>query len=148
VITSGRRLTAHEIVEGQTITPLELPISYGMVAGIVGGGRDPFPGHNDPAYAQAQGNRTIYANTTFLQAFLDRTVLDWAGPAWMVRYRSIAMRQSVFPGDLLVGTGTVTDVRTGEDGVPLVSLTVQVCVDHEPRVDGEIVLAGSPRVTR
>jgi acyl dehydratase len=98
------------ITVGTELPQVRLPITYTIVATLPASTRDYFPGHHDPAYARAQGNRTIYLNTPFYNAFVDRVALEWAGPGWFVQRRAIRMKRPVFPDDVLVGTGRVTEV--------------------------------------
>lgn len=112
-----------EIEVGAVLPVVELPITYGMIAGHPAGTRDWFPGHHNPEYARGQGQENIYANTMFFQGFLERVVLEWAGPTWYVRSRSLRMFSSVYPGDTLVSTATVTDKST-QDGLHVVELDV------------------------
>lgn len=124
------------VTVGDRLGPVELPVSYTVVAGLPGGTRDYFPGHHDPAYARAQGQRDIYLNTAFFQGFVDRVALEWAGPAWYVAERGIRILRSVYPGDTLVGTGTVTaapDDRTIELAVELTTAD-GVCVTATMRI--------------
>lgn len=96
--------------------PVELPevvdpISYQRVAENAGATWDYFPGHFDPAYAQAQGNPTIYVNTMHLAGFADRVATDWAGPGSRVVRRSMRLTGSVYAGDTMVGRGRAVAKR-------------------------------------
>ena len=57
--------------------PVDLPevrdeISYQRVVMNSGSTWDYFPGHFDPAYAESQGQPTIFVNTMHLAGFADR----------------------------------------------------------------------------
>jgi acyl dehydratase len=96
--------------------PVELPevvdpISYQRVVENAGATWDYFPGHFDPAYAQAQGNPTIYVNTMHLAGFADRVATDWAGPGSRVVRRSMRLTGSVYAGDTMVGRGRAVAKR-------------------------------------
>lgn len=102
--------------------PSELPevveeISYEQVVMNAGATWDYFPGHYDPAFAQAQGQPTIFVNTMHLAGFADRIATDWAGPASRVVRRKITLAGSIYAGDSMVGRGTVVAKRreTGSD---------------------------------
>ncbi|MER6094238.1 hypothetical protein [Streptomyces bluensis] len=95
------------ITVGDRSPTIELPIMYAKVAEHVYATRDWFPGHHNPGYAKAQGRKNIYANTMFFHGFLSRIVLGWVGPNWFEHKRSLVIARSVYPDDVLVGTGVV-----------------------------------------
>ncbi len=133
-------VTPEKVVEGDTLTPVVLDITHARVATLVAGTWDVFPGHHDPAYARAQGQKDIYLNTMMLSGFVDRVALEWAGPSWFLRRRAMHMLGSVFPGDTLTGTGTVTAVSRGSDGLTEVVVTVQAVTEAGPAIAAEITL--------
>jgi len=96
-----------EIADGQELPPVTLEVTYEKVVMTPMATWDLFPGHNDPFYAQSQGQKSIYLNTVVLQGFADRVVTDWAGPATFIARRKMAMKASVYPGDTLTGSGRV-----------------------------------------
>jgi acyl dehydratase len=92
--------------------PTELPevrdeISYQRVVMNSGSTWDYFPGHFDPAYAESQGQPTIFVNTMHLAGFADRVATDWAGPASRVVRRKMRLTGSIYAGDTMVGRGRV-----------------------------------------
>jgi acyl dehydratase len=96
--------------------PTELPevldeISYQRVVMNSGSTWDYFPGHFDPAYAESQGQPTIFVNTMHLAGFADRIATDWAGPASRVVRRSMRLAGSIYAGDTMVGRGRVVAKR-------------------------------------
>ena len=96
------------------IPPIRLPLEYTRVVGQVAGTRDFMPYHHDPAAARAQGQPTIYVNTMFLEAFIDRVALEWAGPEWFVTKRSMRMLASAHAGQTLTGAGRIVHKTAGE----------------------------------
>lgn len=134
-------LSWDDVAVGAAVTPLELPIAYDMVAGLIAGTRDWFPGHHDPAYAARQGKSDIYANTVFLHGLLDRIALRWAGPAWFVHRRSLKMIESVYPGHVLSCSGEVTAKGTSDAGLPTVSLDLRATQRGVPCITGTVTLA-------
>lgn len=133
-----------DISEGEDIPSLVLPVTYTKVVGLVAGTRDFFAGHHDPEYARGQGQRTIYANTMFLHGFLDRLVLEWAGPSWFIRRRLMKMETSVYAGDTLTGTGAVSKKWHEDDGTQVIEVAVQASTDDGRCVSGEVVITKSP----
>lgn len=105
-----------DVKEGEELPAVTLDVPYGRVIMNVAATRDFFAGHNNPFYAQSQGQKTIYVSTMFLQAFVDRVVTDWAGPRAFIRRRRLQIRGSVFAGDAITGTATVA--RRYEEDAP------------------------------
>jgi hypothetical protein len=103
-----------DIAEGVELPPIVLPVSYEKVVMTPLATWDLFPGHNDPFYAQHQGQKSIYLNTVALQGFADRVATDWAGPAAFIARRRMVMKASVYSGDVLTGSGRV--VSTAREG--------------------------------
>lgn len=134
----------NEIAEGEAVASLSLPITYDMVAGVIFAARDWFPGHHEPAYAQGQGKSDIYVNTVFLQGFLDRVALRWAGPVWFVQRRKMKMLESVYPGDVLVAEGVVKSKARQETGVLTVDIAIEGRTAGRLAVTGELTLALPP----
>jgi acyl dehydratase len=142
-MTYGRQWS--DIQVGDPVAELRLPIQYSMVVGLVAASRDWFPGHSEPAYAKAQGKADIYANTVFLQGFLDRAALSWAGPAWFVQRRTLTMRESVYPGDTLVATGEVTGKSKADAETLTVDLRITGQVERGLAIQGALTIALLPR---
>jgi acyl dehydratase len=128
--------TWDEIAEGDVLPAIELEVSYSKVVGVTGAAWDYFPGHHDPDYARAQGQKTIYLNTMALSGFLDRIVLDWVGPAWFLRRRSMRMSQPVYAGEVLVGSGSVTDKGREPDGLPYIEVALSAATSAGECVTG------------
>jgi acyl dehydratase len=129
-----------DIAEGDDLTPVVLDVTHGRVATLVAATWDPFPGHHDPAYAKAQGQKDIYLNTMLLSGFVDRVALGWAGPNWFLRRRAMRMLGSVYPGDVLTGTGTVANVSSNPDGATEVVVSVVGSTNAGPCITAEITL--------
>lgn len=118
--------------------PTDLPgvaddISYQRVIENAGATWDYFPGHFDPAYAQSQGNPTIFVNTMHLAGFADRIATDWAGPSSRVVRRSMRLVGSIYAGDTMVGRGRAVAKRCDSTVIPpryLVDLQIEVRNQH------------------
>ena len=124
---------------GDQLPAVTLDVTYTRVATLVGGTWDVFPGHHEPKYAVAQGNRDIYLNTMVLSGFMDRVVLDWAGPTAFLRRRAMRMSGSVYPGDQLVSEATILSVSAIDDGAD-VSVGVQCSTAAGPCLGGEVTV--------
>jgi acyl dehydratase len=133
-------LAPSAIAVGDHLSPIVLEVTYGRVATLVAATWDPFPGHHDPAFAKAQGQKDIYLNTMMLSGFVDRVALEWSGPTWFLRRRAMRMLGSVYPGDVLTGTGTVKTVSANPDGTVDVVVGVTGSTAAGPCITAEITL--------
>jgi hypothetical protein len=107
--------------DGASLPEISLLVTYQKIVMTPMATWDLFPGHNDPAYAQKQGQKSIYLNTVVLQGFADRVATDWAGPATFIARRKMVVKASVYPGDILTGCGRVvrSTVRDGKRSIDL-----------------------------
>ena len=96
------------------IPPLVDVITARRVIQNPGATGDYFPGHWDPDYARRQGQRAIYANSLHIFGLLDRAVTDWAGPTSFLVRRNVRLVSSMYAGDTVTVSGTVTGQR--DDG--------------------------------
>lgn len=108
----------------ETIPPLVQHVTYRNVVMNPGATGDYFPGHYDPAYAQRQGQPTIYANSLHLFGLLDRALMDWAGPASFLVRRNVRLHSSLYAGDTVTVSGEVT-AREGDQAVVQLQMTAQ-----------------------
>lgn len=120
---------AIEIAIGDPIGEIRLDVSYARVIRNVAAGRDFMRGHHEPAFAREQGVRTIYVNTFFHQALVDRLMTDWAGPTAFIARRKIMMRQPICAGDVAVASGRVVALRLREDGRQHVDVEMDIRTD-------------------
>ena len=89
--------------------------------------RDWRPQHHDYHFAtERNGVRDIFLNTPNQAAWLERFVTDWTGPLGRLGRIKFRMSDSVFPGEQMVFTGTVTDVETDDVGCGWVGLSVEI----------------------
>jgi acyl dehydratase len=120
-----------DVTEGSAIPGVVDEITYRRVIMNPGATGDYFPGHYDPDYARRQGQPTIYANSLHLFGLVDRAVMEWAGPrAFLVR-RAVRLHSSMYAGDTVTVSGTVTGKRCDGDA-RLVDLDVGVSA-HDGR---------------
>ena len=89
--------------------------------------RDWRPQHHDYHFAtERNGVRDIFLNTPNQAAWLERYVTDWTGPHGRLGALQFRMADSVFPGEAMSITGSVTDVETDEAGCGWVGLRMSV----------------------
>ena len=89
-------------------------------AGVSG---DYNPVHTDEVFAVHAGFPSVFAHGMLTMAMTARALTGWLGGENLTRY-GVRFRKQVWPGDRLVVTAEVTDVRTGESGQRLADLTV------------------------
>lgn len=133
----AKGLTWEGVKVGEQLPELVLPITRLRAASHPAATRDYFPGHHDVEYAHAQGQPDIYVNTMFLHGVLDRLVLDWAGPAWFISRRKMAMLSSIYVGDTLTASGVVRKRRVTETEDRVVTIDIKVGTADGLRVTGE-----------
>jgi acyl dehydratase len=132
------------IAANDLVPQISLAVTYAKAAMTPLATWDLFPGHHDPFYAQSQGQKSIYLNTVVLQGFADRVVTDWAGPAAFIARRKMVMKASVYPGDVLIGSGRVISCRE-EQGRRRIELALQLCTQSGVVCDLETTLVLPPR---
>jgi acyl dehydratase len=119
------QLNEAPMTAGDPLPHISLAVTYEKIAMTPMATWDLFPGHHDPFYAQSQGQKSIYLNTVVLQGFADRVATDWAGPAAFIARRKMVMQASVYPGDVLTGSGRIV-ACTVRDGRQHIELAIQL----------------------
>jgi len=89
-------------------------------AGVSG---DYNPVHTDEVFAVHAGFPSVFPHGMLTMAMTACGLTGWIGGENLTRY-GVRFRKQVWPGDRLVVTAEVTDVRTGESGQRLADLTV------------------------
>ncbi len=108
-----------DVKGGETLPPLEFPITQKTLVLAVCGTRDLMPYHHNPAYAKSIGNRDMFVNTMFEQALFARFVTDWSGPESDFRETTLQMIGQLCPGDVARVEGSVAGA-SAESGEPRV----------------------------
>lgn len=124
-----RQLYWEDIEAGQEIPQIVLSVTYEKAVMVPMATWDVFPGHSNPYYAQAQGQKTIYLNTTVLQGFADRVLTDWTGHMTFIARRKLMMVNSVYAGDRLIGRGRVERVHRTESGCGAIDVAITLRTD-------------------
>jgi acyl dehydratase len=89
-------------------------------AGVSG---DYNPVHTDEVFAVHAGFPSVFAHGMLTMAMTARALTTWLGEENLIRY-GVRFKKQVWPGDRLVVTAEVEDVRAGESGERLADLTV------------------------
>lgn len=89
--------------------------------------RDWRPMHHDRDFAIVRnGAKDIFLNTPNQQAWLERFVTDWTGPLGRPGRLRFRMRDSVYPGDTMTLSGTVSAVDTDATGCGWATVAIEV----------------------
>ena len=96
--------------------------------------RDWRPMHHDKDFAvNRNGTRDIFLNTPNLAGWFERFITDWTGPYGRLRRVTFRMLGSIFPGDTMVFSGTVTETGVDDTGCGWVAIAISVSVDGDPK---------------
>ena len=93
--------------------------------------RDWRPMHHDHDFAiNRNGTQDIFLNTPNQAAWFERYVTDWTGPTGRLGRMTFRMNTSVFPGDHMAFTATVTGTEIDEVGCGWIDLDVALMVSE------------------
>ena len=91
--------------------------------------RDWRPQHHDYHFAtERNGVQDIFLNTPNQAAWFERFLTDWSGPRGRLGKVTFRMKDSVFPGDTMTMTGTVTATSVDDAGCGWVDIDVTLAV--------------------
>jgi len=120
---------AEQVSSGDSLPELAVEVTPTTVVLGALASRDWRPMHHDYKFAtERNGVADIFLNTPNQAAWFERYVTDWTGPRGRLGRMKFRMKTSVFPGDRMVLTATVTDVSTDDAGCAWVSLDVALTV--------------------
>lgn len=112
-------LSLESLSAGDSVPSYRFGVSYQDVIYDVAATRDFYPGHNDPEFARAQGNETIFLNNIAFQGLVDRLALEWAGPEWRVHKRDVQIQGAAAAGSRLTVEGTVESIDSDRGNVSI-----------------------------
>ena len=129
-------LTIDRVVIGQALPPLRYEVTSTTVVLGALATRDWRPMHHDYHFAvERNGTRDIFLNTPNQAAWFERYLTDWSGPKGRLGRMRFRMRGSVFPGDLMVITGTVTKLEVDDTGCGWAEVDVALSVAEETKTE-------------
>lgn len=132
--------------EGDTLSPISLPLTLRRSVQAVGATRDYYPVHHDVDFARASGADGIFFNTMFLQGFVGRVACEWFGNDAFLRRLVVAMRGSNYVGQTLTASGVVSNVRD-VDGCQLIDTQVTLSTEVGPTTEIDFTVQLPPSVT-
>jgi len=114
---SVTRLSHAEVSVGDTLPALSYDVtSTTIVVGALAT-RDWRPQHHDFHFAtERNGVRDIFMSSPNQAAWFERYLTDWTGPTGRLGRLGFRMTDSVFPGDTMTMTGTVTATEVDDAG--------------------------------
>ncbi|MCB5168917.1 acyl dehydratase [Streptomyces bambusae] len=95
---------------GDTLAPLEVPVTRTLIVAGAVASRDYQDVHHDAELARAKGSPDIFMNILTTNGLVGRYVTDRLGPAAVLRKVAIRLGAPNHPGDTMVLTGTVESV--------------------------------------
>ncbi|MFB6438586.1 MaoC/PaaZ C-terminal domain-containing protein [Streptomyces sp. NPDC056411] len=95
---------------GDTLPPLEIPITRTLIVAGALASRDYQDVHHDAEAAKEKGSPDIFMNILTTNGLVGRYVTDHFGPRCTLRKVAIRLGVPNYPGDTMTLTGTVTEV--------------------------------------
>jgi hypothetical protein len=130
-----------EINAGDVLPPLSYDVTATTIVLGALASRDWRPMHHDHDFAvNRNGTQDIFMNTPNLAAWFERYLTDWTGPKGRLGRITFRIRDSIFPGDTMVLTGSVTGAEVDDTGCGWAS------VDVELHSDGRLATTCSARI--
>lgn len=125
-------LTAAQVRQGQRLPELAVDVNATLIILGALASRDWRPMHHDRDFAiQRNGLRDIFMNTPNQAAWFERYITDWTGPLGRLGRMKFRMRDSVYPGDRMVLSGTVESTETDDTGCFWANVAVRLNVGEK-----------------
>ncbi|MEZ5239119.1 MAG: MaoC/PaaZ C-terminal domain-containing protein [Microthrixaceae bacterium] len=139
------RVLLGDVAVGDELPELSVEVTPTTVVLGALASRDWRPMHHDFKFAtERNGVRDIFLNTPNQAAWIERYVTDWTGPSGRLGQMTFRMRDSVFPGDTMTFSGTVTSTGTDDTGCGWVGL--EITLTAGTATTGGETGPGEPRV--
>jgi len=95
---------------GEKLPEISIPLTVTRVMATAIATRDFQPVHHDLERAKSLGSDHVFLNTHSTAGFIERLVMEWAGPHAFLRKVSFRMGMPCYAGDTLVLEGEVIGV--------------------------------------
>ncbi len=112
-------LAWEDISVGDTLAPLQIPISTGLIVGAALATRDFEKVHHDRDVAQSTGLPDIFMNILTSQGLMARYATDWSGPETSIRSLAVKLGAPNLPGMVMTISGEVSAVDPASHTVEL-----------------------------
>src|SRR3954463_11847757 len=144
---AAKSLSFGDIRVGDELPPLSYDVtSTTIVLGALAT-RDWRPQHHDYHFAtERNGVQDIFLNTPNQAAWFERFLTDWSGPRGRLGKVTFRMKDSVFPGDTMTMTGTVTSTEVDDAGCGWAGVEVVLRVGERacPTCTARVALPTTP----
>ncbi|MFJ3519522.1 MaoC family dehydratase [Streptomyces sp. NPDC090131] len=116
---------------GDTLPPLEIPVTRTLIVAGAIASRDYQDVHHDAALAREKGSPDVFMNILTTNGLVGRYITDHLGPRAVLRKVAIRLGAPNYPGDTMTLTGTVTAVSatnavSGTTAVPATTVEIRV----------------------
>ena len=101
-------LNLADVSVGDTLPPLAIDVTSGLIVSGALATRDFEPVHHDKAVAQSTGLPDVFMNILTSQGLMTRYATDWSGPEAVVKSLDIKLGAPNVPGMVMTITGEVT----------------------------------------
>ena len=99
-----------DVKQGQVLPAIRVPITVTSAMATALATRDYQPVHHDLERARALGSQTVFTNTHTTAGYLERLVMQWAGPNAFLKSLKLRLGVPSYAGDELVLGGTVVAI--------------------------------------
>ncbi len=99
-----------DVKQGQVLPAIRVPITITSAMATALATRDYQPVHHDLERARALGSQTVFTNTHTTAGYLERLVMQWAGPNAFLKSLKLRLGVPSYAGDELVLGGTVVAI--------------------------------------
>jgi acyl dehydratase len=118
-------LTLDDVAVGDVLPALSHDVTSTTVVLGALAARDWRPQHHDYHFAtERNGVKDIFLNTPNQAAWFERYITDWTGPHGRLGRVRFRMHDSVFPGETMTFSATVTETSTDDAGCGWVGLDI------------------------
>ena len=121
----------------QALPAIRVPVTVTSVMATALATRDYQPVHHDLERARSLGGTTVFTNTHTAAGYLERLVMQWAGPNAFLKRLKLRLGVPNYAGDELVLTGTVTATEAATRRVTVAAKGSNSLGDH---VTAELVV--------
>ncbi|MEM9173658.1 MAG: MaoC family dehydratase [Myxococcota bacterium] len=123
---------------GDTLPPLEIPLSRTLIVATAIASRDYQDVHHDPELAKERGSPDIFMNILTTNGFVGRFVTDWTGPGATLKKIDIRLGAPNYPGDKMTVEGAVT---AKDDDAGTIEVSVRGANQLGDHVTGTVLVA-------
>ncbi|SDU37653.1 MaoC family dehydratase [Geopseudomonas guangdongensis] len=107
-MTSKKTRAFDDVLPGQALPELVIPITVQLITAGAIATRDYFPGHHDKDAARELGSPHVFMNILTTSGLAQRYVEDWAGPGARFQDLKIKLGAPNYPGDSMTFSGEVS----------------------------------------